>query len=150
MATYRDLATGREYPFSRSTYYKRRRLAREKGITMEALARRIPVDGRGRHGRHARASDHAAWAAGGRFITDRGYVRIRVGTTHPLANRAGYALEHLVVWYSAGRKVAKDCCLHHKNLDRTDNRLANLEVMSRAAHSSLHADIRRRGKKGRP
>lgn len=37
-----------------------------------------------------------------------------------------------------GRILETDECVHHKNHDKLDNRLENLEVIDRAAHTSLH------------
>lgn len=73
------------------------------------------------------------------MLNDDGYVKIRVGSDHPLADPNGYAYEHLVVWASAGRPLPADNeLLHHKNEDKADNRLPNLELMKRSKHGELH------------
>ncbi len=38
-----------------------------------------------------------------------------------------------------GRKLRRSEVVHHKNGDRRDNRIRNLEVMSLANHSRIHA-----------
>ena len=38
-----------------------------------------------------------------------------------------------------GRKLSKNECVHHINGDRHDNRLENLELISRAEHNREHA-----------
>lgn len=107
----------------------------------EALA---DVDLRGRHGNHARGNEHYRWNDG-RMISEHGYIKLRVGVDHPLADPNGYAYEHLIVWASAGRPLPADNeTLHHANEDKTDNRLDNLEVMVRGDHNSLHLDDRER------
>jgi hypothetical protein len=92
-----------------------------------------------------RGADHHRWNAG-RMLSEDGYVKVRVGAEHPLADPNGYAYEHLVVWCAAGRpRPADGETLHHKNEDKTDNRLDNLDVLTRADHNALH--IAERGRK---
>jgi hypothetical protein len=101
-------------------------------------------DGRGR-GRKASGSDHYRWNDG-RIITDDGYVKVRVGIEHPLADPNGYAYEHLVVWCSAGNtRPSDDETLHHRSEDKGDNRIRNLELLTRGDHNALH--IAERGRR---
>lgn len=93
---------------------------------------------RGTHGNHAKSSHQHRWNPGG-MISSNGYIRIRVGLSHPLADPNGYAYEHLVVWVSGGNlKPGTDEILHHCNEDKTDNRLENLKLMKRVDHSKMH------------
>jgi hypothetical protein len=74
------------------------------------------------------------------MIGSNGYVKVRVGRGHPLADPHGYAYEHLIVWVSAGRERPPDGWLiHHRNDVKTDNRLSNLELKERVRHSIDHA-----------
>lgn len=37
--------------------------------------------------------------------------------------------------------ATEQLCIHHKNLDHSDNRLENLEIMCHSCHSSLHKTL---------
>lgn len=60
-----------------------------------------------------------------------------------MASKDGYALEHRYVLYEAGVELPKGVHVHHRNGDKTDNSLANLEVKWPRDHSLGH--IRERG-----
>jgi len=81
---------------------------------------------------------------GGRTITSHGYVLIRVGKDHPLADCRGYAYEHrLKASEKLGRLVKPSEVVHHDNEgkipDKADNRPENLKVCSsQAEHRSHH------------
>lgn len=93
---------------------------------------------RGEHGNHTKASRHYRWKPGGNVGTT-GYVKMRVGKGHPLADPNGYAYEHLIVWVSAGNPRPASCeIIHHVNKDKTDNRIKNLRLMTRREHNCLH------------
>jgi hypothetical protein len=71
------------------------------------------------------------------------YKRIHVGTSHPLADTQGRAYEHHVVWVSAGNAPpGPDECIHHRDGDKANNALDNLELMTRAEHSRHHQRVR--------
>ena len=55
----------------------------------------------------------------------------------------GWESEHRVVMEKhLGRKLSTKEHVHHKNHDRRDNRLENLEVILASPHASLHAKER--------
>lgn len=67
-----------------------------------------------------------------RYITPAGYVLVKVGIHE-------WEYEHrLVVEKALGRRLERDETVHHINRNRSDNRLNNLEVISRRDHMSLH------------
>lgn len=75
---------------------------------------------------------------GGRSVASNGYVLIRVGMDHHLADVRGYAYEHrLVAEKKIGRKLKRGEQVHHINGDKTDNRPENLDVMRSAAHHGV-------------
>lgn len=95
-------------------------------------------DQRGRHKNHINGPNHPKWNDD-RLLSDHGYVKVRVGKDHPLADPNGYAYEHLVVWAAAGLRLPEPGeILHHKNETKTDNRLDNLELKTNVAHGIGH------------
>lgn len=90
---------------------------------------------------------------GGRSISSHGYVLIRVGRHHHLADVRGYAYEHRVVAEKMlGRRLTDGEQVHHANGIKDDNRPENLQVMAdishhRFAHRTTDTDRRRPGQK---
>lgn len=57
--------------------------------------------------------------------------------------RGRYCYEHHLVWWRADNPLPEqDEMLHHKNDNKRDNRLLNLEMMKRGAHSRRHTKSR--------
>lgn len=84
-----------------------------------------------------------------RMLSSHGYVKVRVGKEHPLADSKGMAYEHLLVWLASGRPMPRaDETLHHRSGDKRDNRIQNLACITRSAHAKLHAAERRRHTNG--
>ena len=71
--------------------------------------------------------NNPAWR-GGRVIDVDGYILCKV-PNHPFADRHGYVREHrLVMEASLGRYLHPREVVHHKNKNRADNQLANLQL----------------------
>lgn len=67
---------------------------------------------------------------------DYNYVVVR---NHPNATKNGYVLHHRIVMENKlGRLLSSNEIVHHKNGDKKDNRVENLEVMSSKEHARLH------------
>ena len=123
-------------PWSKTQYYRRLRSAKKLGCSIRDLP-----DNRGKHGRHIKGSAHHRWNDC-RMLSEHGYVKVRVGVGHHLADPNGYAYEHLVVWSQAGRTLpSADQVIHHRNEDKTDNRLSNLELLTRREHAAEHNNM---------
>lgn len=76
--------------------------------------------------------NHYAWKGG--WVDNEGYKRIRVKGKDTLEHR--YLMEqHL------GEKLTYNDVVHHINGDKLDNRLENLQLMTRSEHSLLHHRI---------
>ena len=71
-------------------------------------------------------------------MTRYGYRQI-LKPEHPRADRNGYVMEHIVEWEQAtGVSVPQNCCIHHLNGNKTDNRIQNLCMMQHTAHTVFH------------
>lgn len=81
-------------------------------------------------------------------IRSDGYRFVYV-PTHPHATKEGYVMEHILVMEEhIGRYLKKDEVVHHKNHNRIDNSINNLQLMTFKEHASLHMRERWEQKKG--
>jgi hypothetical protein len=71
-------------------------------------------------------------------VTKEGYVYIKK-PKHHRANCNGYVPETVLVMEKhLGRKLKNDEIVHHKNGIKNDNRVENLQVMTKSEHSIHH------------
>lgn len=77
---------------------------------------------------------------GGRVVTDHGYVLIRVGRAHHLADVRGYAYEHrMVAECNLGRRLLPGEQVHHRDEDdRQNNDWSNLVVCADVLEHRVH------------
>lgn len=77
-----------------------------------------------------RGENHPLWNGG--ISKDDGYIRQRVDCK--LVQQHRKVMEDYL-----GRKLRPDEIVHHKDHNRANNDISNLEVMTRSEHSRLHA-----------
>lgn len=66
------------------------------------------------------------------------YVKVKL-RSHPYCDKDGYVREHrLVMEKFLGRYINKNEVVHHINHDGLDNRIENLQLMTRSEHTKLH------------
>jgi len=82
--------------------------------------------------RHPSGKDHWHWKGGERSSKD-GYVRVWVAPGQR-------TLEHRAIWEAAYGPIPPGMHIHHRNGDKTDNRLDNLVLASNSEHQHLHVE----------
>ena len=77
-------------------------------------------------------------------IVKKGDYLYAVVPDHPNRTRNNYVLLHRVVMENhLGRLLTEDEVVHHLNEDKKDNRIENLEVMTKEEHNRHHSQIGR-------
>jgi ferredoxin-like protein FixX len=84
---------------------------------------------------HQCGENASAWKGGRTQWGEDGYVSITV------APKVHQSEHRLVMEQHLGRKLRSDEVVHHINHDKQDNRIENLQVMSRSEHGKLHPGI---------
>lgn len=81
---------------------------------------------------------HFNWKGGVHTTSDnRTMVRVFEELSFPYRAHYRILIENLL-----GRKLKSEECVHHVNGDITDNKLENLQVMTRSEHMKEHARLR--------
>lgn len=85
--------------------------------------------------------NHPSWKTG---TTLRDGYRLIKQPEHPNATKSGYILEHrFVMSEHLGRPLLPGEIIHHKNGDKSDNRIENLEITNWTDHSREHRNSHR-------
>lgn len=75
---------------------------------------------------------------GGVSKTAKGYKQVNM-PDHHRADSRGYVMEHILVFErETGVKIPENCCIHHLNGVKDDNRIENLCMMTHSAHTIFH------------
>lgn len=86
----------------------------------------------------ANSGENCNFWKGGTKINSDGY-RLVLKPGHHRADSGGYVLEHILVFEEAtGIIVPSGCCIHHLNGIKDDNRIENLCLMTKGAHTAMH------------
>lgn len=89
--------------------------------------------------REATSGVKSRWWKGGKYW-GHGYLSLRVYPNdcfYPMVRRDGYVFEHrLVMAKHLGRCLEVGEIVHHKNGNKLDNSIGNLEIMTRVTHNS--------------
>ena len=87
-----------------------------------------------------KGSKSPSWK-GGSVIT-RGYREVKIyqdNPYYPMADHQNYVLEHrLVMAKHLGRCLYDSEVIHHRNENKLDNRISNLELTTRQIHINTH------------
>lgn len=86
----------------------------------------------------ARKRERSSNWNGGIRKTSKGYRQVLM-PSHKRADKNGYVMEHIVVWErETGFPIPENCCIHHLNGNKSDNRIENLCLMKFNAHTVFH------------
>ena len=120
---------GKSYKTKNSHKEKRRTCS----VACFAKLKSIETCGQKNHQFGKRREERGKAYRGGKRISSWGYVLILVGVDR-------YEFEHrLVMECAIGRKLDRNEHVHHINGNKQDNRLENLEIMTKADHCRHHS-----------
>ena len=88
--------------------------------------------------KYMRGEHHHSFGNGYTINSD-GYRYLKIGNK--------YVLEHRIIMEAyLNRKLKRNETIHHKDMNKLNNDISNLEVLSRAEHSRLHSKLKKKEK----
>lgn len=112
------------------------RTAEAKCCSRSCSARLAHVEGRANTFTNQIGPDNPQWKGGRATHTRSGYVMIWVPPGTPGRTSSGRMMEHRYVMQNhLGRALEAWEIVHHRNGVKSDNRICNLEVVTRARHA---------------
>lgn len=134
--------------FHLKTYYKEKWKTHTCSMECKKKLQSIRMSGEGNHQFGIRGEDNPSWK-GGRKVSSYGYILIYM-PEHPFCNGDGNIFEHRYiaeqylltdensVVVGGKRYLSKKYVVHHKDGNRKNNDIENLEVMLKGEHSRMH------------
>lgn len=79
----------------------------------------------------------------GKYVVEQDKYLFEFCPDHPNANKWGYVQQHrLVMERKIGRYLQKNECVHHKDENKKNNCIGNLQLVSKAEHMAIHQKLR--------
>jgi hypothetical protein len=89
-------------------------------------------------GHNFKGKSNPKWL-GGEYINNKGYIKILV-PDHPYRDSHGHVLKHRWIYEQyLGRYLRPEEHIHHKDNNKLNNDLSNLELTDRSKHSKITA-----------
>lgn len=84
-------------------------------------------------------NNNPRWNGGKHLKHSTGYIEIKC-PSHPYADKRGYVYEHrLVMEKHIGRYLLPEEIVHHKDLNKTNNDISNLQIVTASEHTKIHS-----------
>ena len=93
-----------------------------------------------------KGSQHPRYKGG--FVDNDGYSNTFL-PSHPFSKKSGHILTHrLIMEQQIGRYLTEDEIVHHKDGDKSNNDISNLQIMTKSKHAEHHYTERAKDENG--